>query len=337
MTDDAAITAFEDRAIAAFHSAHAIAVSSGTAALHCALVALGVGAGDEVIVPALAVPMSVAPVVYRGATPVFVDIVGGDRIDIDIDDLRRKLTGRTRALLVVHLWGHAPNMDEIRTIAADVGLPVIEDACQAHGSTWDDRLLGTLGTIGCFSMKSGKLVESGEGGFLITDDPRVADTCRAFRDHYRLSAEGRFARIGMNYRLPPSCADIAAKSLARLPRTLRDRRRTYDALRSALTHAAIAPYPTHTLETPNGYAGVFLTDRPSDLPHRLATAGIANSVGTFLFRPPYLWPAFRDVSRGAPTPRAEHFAARVLALTLPSAPTAAPYVDTVRRSIEHAI
>lgn len=144
---------------------------------------VGIGPGDEVLVPALAVIMSIVPVLYLGATPVFVDSAPG-QIDFDYADLVRKITPRTRAILPVYLWGTACMMPQLMEIAAQHGFPVVEDACQAHGSTWDGKAPGTWGKAGCFSMRDGTLIATGEGGFLLTNDRQVAAFCRAFRTHW---------------------------------------------------------------------------------------------------------------------------------------------------------
>ena len=193
-----------------FDVAAAVVVSSGTAALHTALAALGIGPGDEVLVPALSVVMSAAPIVYTGARPVFVDCIP-DGWDLDYADLEAKASHATRAVMPVHLWGRLTDRDRLRRFATKRGLHIVEDACQAQGSSIGGRAAGTLGTVGCFSLKDGKIMWSSEGGYLLTNDPDLAGRSRAFRSHWQTPPPGQppMAQLGHNYRLAEPLAVLA--------------------------------------------------------------------------------------------------------------------------------
>ena len=195
---------------------HAVAVASGTAALHAALSACGIGPGDEVLVPALTVVMTVAPVVALGATPVFVDSDPAT-LDLDYDDAARKITPRTRAVLPVHLWGRMGDPAALSGFASGHGLTIIEDAAQAAGSSRGARKAGTTGGAGCFSMKDGKILWSGEGGFLLTARHELAGHAAAFRSHWQQSPPGQApqSRLAVNSRLAAPLAAIALANLRR--------------------------------------------------------------------------------------------------------------------------
>src|SRR3989344_5151856 len=152
---------------------HAITVSSGTAALHTALLAAGIGKGDEVIVPAFTMGATWMAVMYTGAKPVFVDCEL-ETYNIDPSLIEKKITKRTRAIIPVHIYGHAADMDEINKIARKHKLLVIEDAAEALGGEYRDKKCGTLSDIACFSFYANKIVTAGEGGMIVTNNAKIA-------------------------------------------------------------------------------------------------------------------------------------------------------------------
>jgi len=179
---------------------HAIAVNSGTSALHLALLAAGVGPGDEVITVPFTFVATVAAIVYAGARPVFVDIEPRS-FTIDVSQIEKALTGRTKVILPVHLYGQAADMDAIAGIASRYGLRVIEDAAQAHGAEYKGRRVGGLGDMGCFSFYPAKnLGAYGEGGAITTNDSAYAQIIKALRDW---GQERRYHHSlkGYNYRM----------------------------------------------------------------------------------------------------------------------------------------
>ncbi|MBL7499282.1 DegT/DnrJ/EryC1/StrS family aminotransferase [Frankia sp. CNm7] len=307
--------------LAAMHGvAHAIAVSSGTAALHTALVACDIGEGDEVLLPALAVIMTVAAVVQAGARPVFVD-AGPDGEPLDLADAASKITHRTRALLPIHLGGRSGDLGAVAELAASAGLDLIEDACQAHGSRYRGRLLGTIGRAGCFSLKDGKLISSGEGGYLLTDDPDLAARAAAFQTHWQISAAGQpaLSRLGTNYRLAEPLAALARVSLAGFDKRLARRRHAANRLVDLVGDVpGLAPIPVAAGEQPNGYSALWriLLPRPRRLCRHLAEVGVINSVGTFDLRAAHLHPACRPL-HPALCPHAAHAVDSLLAVPVP--------------------
>lgn len=270
-----------------FKVPHVVAVSSGTAALHTALTAVGIGPGDDVLVPAASVVMSVAPIVYAGARPVFVDATpaGG----LDLDDAAAKCGSATQAVIPVYLWGRCGGSDALVNLmrfAADRSLRVVEDACQAHGSRVGGELAGTFGDLGCFSMKDGKILWSGEGGFIVTDDAALAATCRAYRSHWATPPAGQppLSRLGHNYRLAEPLAAIARANLARLDELASQRRDQCAALYVGVGNTpGLEALPVGVDEDWNGFSPLWRIHLPDarGFCRRLAQRGVPNSVGTF--------------------------------------------------------
>ncbi|UJW28786.1 aminotransferase class I/II-fold pyridoxal phosphate-dependent enzyme [Saccharothrix sp. AJ9571] len=273
----------------AFGVPHAVAVASGTAALHAALSACGIGPGDEVLVPALTVVMTVAPLHALGATPVFVDSDPAT-LDLDYDDAARKLTSRTRAIIPVHLWGRMGNSAALTSFASEHDLDVVEDAAQAAGTTRDGQRAGTAGTAGCFSMKDGKILWGGEGGFLLTTHHEVAEHARAFRSHWQQAPAGEapLSRLATNSRLAAPLAAIALANLRRISHLVELRqeqtRRVLHALQQTPGLATLTPAAG---EQWNGFAPLLHIDLPNPraFAEHLARQGVPNSTGSFRLVP----------------------------------------------------
>ena len=195
------VESFEHEFSEAYGVNHAVAVSNGTAALHLALIAAGVGPGDEVITVANTFIATAEAVSMVGAVPVFADVQPGSYL-MDPADVERKVTARTRALIVVHLYGEMAEMAPFQEIATRHNLRLIEDACQAHGATADGRRAGTVSDLGCLSFYPTKnLGTVGEGGMVLTADKSLASRVRSLRDHGQTSRH-RHAEPGYNYRMP---------------------------------------------------------------------------------------------------------------------------------------
>jgi dTDP-4-amino-4,6-dideoxygalactose transaminase len=222
------VAAFEREFAAYCGTTHAVGVNTGTSALHLALLAAGVGPGDEVITVGHTFVATVAAVVYTGARPVLVDI---DPISYTMDpaQLEIAITPRTKAIVPVHLYGQTADMDPILDVARRHNLVVVEDACQAHGAEYKGRRAGSLGDMGCFSFYPGKnLGAYGEGGAVTTNNPDYARTLRMYRDW---GAEKRYHHIlkGYNYRLEGIQGAILRIKLRRLEEWTEARRRCADA------------------------------------------------------------------------------------------------------------
>lgn len=205
---------------------HAIAVSSGTAALHLSLLAHNIGPGDEVIVPAYSFVATANAVELTGARPVFVDI-RQDTLCIDVAKIESAITRRTRAIIPVHSFGLPADMAGIMEIATRNSLAVIEDAACAIGATFNARPVGSFGHVGCFSFHGRKLITCGEGGAVTTDNDCVAKTIRSLRSH-GVDKEGRYVMLGYNYRMTDFQAALLIGQLRNVEGLVRKRRQMAD-------------------------------------------------------------------------------------------------------------
>ena len=230
---------------------HATTVSNGTVALHLAMVALGIGPGDEVIVPTLTYIASVNTIAYTGATPVFVDSLAATW-QMDPDDVRRKITPRTRAIMAVHLYGHPCDMDALVAIAREHGLLLIEDCAEAIGTMYHGRHVGTFGDVGTFSFFGNKTITTGEGGMVVTNDETLHSRLVRYRGQ-GLAAHREYWHdvIGFNYRMTNICAAIGVAQLERVESLIArkmavaDRYRKHFAGSLVVMHAA-APDVVHS-------------------------------------------------------------------------------------------
>lgn len=210
------VTRFEEMFADFCDARYAIATSNGTTALHIALLALGIGPGDEVIVPTLTFIATANAVTYTGAKPVFVD---SERETWNIDPalIEEAITPLTKAIVPVHLYGHPANMDPILEIADHYNLAVIEDAAEAHGARYKGRRVGCLGDLGIFSFYGNKIITTGEGGMVVTNEASLADKLRMLRDH-GMSPDKRYWHpiLGYNYRMTNVQAAIGVAQLEKI-------------------------------------------------------------------------------------------------------------------------
>ncbi len=212
----------------------ALTVSNGTVALHLAMAALGIGPGDEVIVPDLSFVATANAVLHAGATPVFADI---DPVSLCLcpASFKSKITSRTKAVIPVHLYGHPADMDAICAIADDHEIFVIEDAAEAHGAELKGRRVGSMGICGTFSFYGNKNMTTGEGGMITSNDSQFAEKCRYLRDH-AMDPSKRYwhTEPGFNYRLTNIQAALGCAQLDRLPQFLARRREIFLAYEESL-------------------------------------------------------------------------------------------------------
>jgi perosamine synthetase len=235
---------FEREFAAATDSSFALAVSNGTAALHSAYFAVGVGPGAEVLVPAYTWHATATPVLQCGAVPVFCDI-DPLTLTIDVEDLARRITPRTRAVCAVHVWGSPAEMDKIVEVARRHDLAVIEDCSHAHGARYDGRPVGSWGDVGCFSLHASKPVAAGEAGVAVTDDPVLFDRMLLLGHPGRL-ASGQAAEsfdpeivdLGVKYRPHAFAVHLGRSSLKRLDQENERRGRLWATIRDELQESS---------------------------------------------------------------------------------------------------
>lgn len=277
------VTAFEDE-FAAYHRVkHCIAVNSGTSAIHLALIALGVAAGDHVAVPAHTFVASATPACYLGAAPLLIDI-DHESFCMSPADLAAKITPQTRAVIAVHLNGMPADLDAILQVAADRGVPVVEDAAQAVGARVDDQPVGGFGAIACFSFWEDKtLTMGGEGGALVTDDDELAARIRPLRHHGHGPLSDSLSaclEVGYNYRPTAMQAALGRSQLRRLDSYLERRRANAEGLRARLVGIPGLHLPTDSERRRSGWWKfvVRLDDgarlSAEELIHRLRSRGI---------------------------------------------------------------
>lgn len=238
--------AFEEALAEYVQTPHAVTVSSGTAALHLSCLAAGIGAGDEVIVPAFTFVASAGAARYVGAEPVLCDVRSPQDFNIDPEDVARRITPRTRAVVAVHFCGYPADVSALRALCDEHGLLLIEDCAQAIGAHLDDsgRQVGTVGELGAFSFFSKKQLCVGEGGMVTTADEQLADRVRLFRSHAMTSSTWDRHRghdpaydvidIGFNYRLDEPRAALGLSRLPRLQESIAARRAIVRAYRERL-------------------------------------------------------------------------------------------------------
>ena len=232
LTTGPRVAEFERAVAAAVGAAHAVAVSSGTAALHAAAFAAGIGPGDEVIVPALTFAASANAVLYQGGIPVFAD-VRGDTLNVDPADVAARLTGRTRAIVAVDYAGQPADLDELRAVARPSGLALIEDAAHALGAEYRGRRVGALADLTAFSFHPVKHITTGEGGLVTTASGELAARLRRFRNHGLETEYGErhergdeyspMVELGYNYRLTDLQCALGLSQLTRLEQFLKRR------------------------------------------------------------------------------------------------------------------
>lgn len=219
------INEFETKFASFVGTKYAASVSNGTVALHLAMIALGIGPGDEVIVPSLTYISSVNAIVYVGATPIFIDSLQ-DTWQMDPEDLKRKISVRTKAVMAVHLYGHPCEIEEISGICKDKGIFLIEDCAEALGSKYDNRHVGTFGDISTFSFYGNKTITTGEGGMVVTNDETLFERSVHFKGQ-GLAKHRQYWHdvIGYNYRMTNICAAIGLAQLEQIDDFLSRKRR----------------------------------------------------------------------------------------------------------------
>ena len=296
-----------ERALAtACGTADAVAVSSGTAALHLAMMALGIGAGDEVIVPAYTFPATANAVELCGGKTVIVD-VDPNTFNLDVARVAAAVTSRTRAVIPVHLFGRPVPWEELQT-AVPAEVPLVEDAAGALGASYRGVPCGSLGVMGCLSFHPRKIVTTGEGGAVTTSDAELADSIRRFR-HHGIVTHGDYdiPEPGLNYRIPDILCAIGIPQVARLEELLTARERVAGWYTERLEHLVLTP--TAAAADRHGWqAYVVQLDRRDEALAALRAEGIEVQIGTYAL---HHLGAYRNQG---PFPGADRAFARALAL-----------------------
>ncbi|MEO5632909.1 DegT/DnrJ/EryC1/StrS family aminotransferase [Gaiella sp.] len=296
-------------------TADAVAVSSGTAALHLAMMALGIGPGDEVIVPAYTFPATANAVELCGGKAVIVD-VDPDTFNLDIGLVAAALTQQTRAVIPVHLFGRPVPWEELKGVVPD-DVALVEDAAGALGARYRGTLCGSLGIMGCLSFHPRKIVTTGEGGAVTTSDPELADAIRRFRHHGIVtSGDYDIPEPGLNYRMPDLLCAIGIPQVARLDELLAARERVAGWYTERLEHLVLTPRAADG-DRHGWQAYVVQLDRRDEALTALRAEGIEVQIGTYAL---HHLGAYREQG---PFPGADRAFARALALPFATAMTEA--------------
>jgi perosamine synthetase len=329
---------FEDAFAAYLGTNHAVAVCNGTAALHLALLALGIGRGDEVIVPTLTYVASANAIRYVSATPVFAES-HPVYWNLDPTKIEERITPRTRAIILVHLYGHPCDMDPIMEIAAKHNIFVIEDAAEAHGAEYRGKKVGNFGHIAAFSFFGNKIITTGEGGMLVTNDDALADLCVRLRGQ-GVSATDTYWHdiLGYNYRMTNISAAIGLAQLERVSETIRRKREIgnlYKSKLSAVEDLVLQPEAPWALSVYWMASVLVPPEKRNGLRDYLNDRGVETRP---FFYPAHAMPVYAEYNHEK-FPIAENIAAR--GINLPSGPTLADHeieyvCDLIRRFLAKA-
>lgn len=322
----AEVAAFEAEFATYLGASTCVAVSSGSSALHLGLVALGVGAGDEVVVPSYTSVATVNSVAATGASPVFADI-DAETFCLDPAAAEAAIGPRTAAVLPVHLFGQPADMDAYTRLAERHGIALVEDACHAHGAAWNRRRVGTFGTVGAFSFGRAKNMTTTDGGMVVCADEATADTVRALRNQ-GLAKRHTGEVVGLNFKMTDLAAAMGRVQLHRLPGFNRVRRMNAALMTMGLRRVETPPQPDEAWHVFQQY--VVRSIARAQLVEDLARSGIEAAA-------PYSTPVHRlpAYAQRADLPETDRAAAE--ALSLPVHPGIAGLdVRTIVRALNEA-
>ncbi len=317
------VSKFENRMAERVGRRHGIAVCNGSAALEAAIFALGIGRGDEVILPTFTIISCAAPVVRAGATPVLVDC-DRNTWNMRAEDIALRITSRTKAIMAVHIYGLPVEMDPLLKLGEEYHIPIIEDAAEMHGQTCGGRACGSFGALSTFSFYPNKPITTGEGGMILTDEGLLAEKCRSLRN--LCFGKKRFVHeeLGWNFRLSNIQAALGFAQLERLDDTVAAKRRIgllYSQLLAGVPGLELPLERTNYAENIYWVYGIVLKDEvpfdAAEVMHRLGEKGIGTRP---FFWPMHEQPVFRKMGlfQGESYPVAERIARR--GFYLPSGP-----------------
>lgn len=292
------ITQFEEEFARFCGVKHAVATNNGTTALHLALVGLGLGPGDEVIIPTVTYIATANAVRYCGATPVLVDVCA-DTMNIDATLIEAKITAKTRGIIPVHLYGHAADMDAVNEVAARHKLFVLEDAAEAHGAEINGKRVGGFGQCATFSFFGNKIATTGEGGMITTDDAELAARLRLFRGQ-GMDPQRRywFNVIGYNYRMTNIQAAIGLAQMETIGTALADRQNLaawYDKALAPLKDEILLPKQANGAKHVYWMYNIFLRDGDGDRRDAVMRAMDADAIETRpVFYPMHVLPPYKE-------------------------------------------
>ncbi|PMQ01785.1 MAG: polysaccharide biosynthesis protein [Dictyoglomus sp. NZ13-RE01] len=319
---------------------YAVAVSSGTTALHTIVRALGIGEGDEVLVPSFTFCASVNVILYERAIPVFVDIES-ETYNLDPEDLERKITKRTKAIMVVDVFGHPAEWDEILRIADKYNLKVIDDSCEALGAEYKGKKIGQFGSAGAFAFYPNKQITTGEGGIIVTDDENIAKMARSLRNQGRgeMGAWLHHERLGYNYRMDEMSAALGVSQLKRIESFLQKREKVAQMYTEKLKKFSwVRPPKVKPYVRMSWFVYVITLENGIDRDKVIEEMAKEGIPARGYFSPIHLQPYMREMFgyKGGELPVTENIAKRTLALPFHNNLTEEE-IDEVIRVLEKAV
>jgi dTDP-4-amino-4,6-dideoxygalactose transaminase len=313
---------------------HAIAVNTGTAALHSAIVAAGVQQGDEVILPSFTFVATAEAVVMAGGKPVFTDI-DPETYNISSAEIKKNITKKTKAILPVDLYGFSADIKPIREIATKHGLAVVEDAAQAHGATYNGRPAGVFADVACWSLYASKNMTTGEGGVVTTDSAEVAETLRLIRTHGE-KAKYASLMLGYNYRMSEIQAAIGLVQLEKLPAFVAKRRENAKRLTRLLAKTDRLQLPEETKDRRHSWYlyTVSLRNAAANERNKIVEELRQKDIGAEVYyaNPVHLMPYYRERFGGRKLPETEKAANQVFSLPIHPSVTEAQ-VDYIGKTL----
>lgn len=290
-----------------FGKKYALACSNGTVAIHLALLALNIKENDEIIVPPTAPVMTVLPILLAKAIPVFADTISNNNFGYDLGDLKNKITPKTKVIITVPMWGYPVEMESLIKLAQKLNIPVVEDCSQAHGTKVNNKFLGTYGLLGLWSTHDRKLIATGEGAFIVTNDfilyqkmQEIKSFGRVIRDSGKLHKyNGQFGVLfGLNYKISAIGAALGISQLKKLEQKISQRTQNANYIKNGLKNLNwIREIPIITNGTPNYYAMVLQIDKKFRSVQRLSEIlkdkMIISDTYEYNYRPLYKMPLFK--------------------------------------------
>lgn len=297
------VKVYEGKLAGLFGSKHAVAVNSGTVSLYCAMHALGIGPGDEVIMAPTAVVMSALPVALLGAKTVFADTTLEAGFGLDANSVEKYMTKNTKAVVSVPLWGYPVPMDDLSQLCKSRGVHLIEDIAQAHGTLWKEQYLGTFGSAGCMSTHERKLITTGEGGVVLTNDKDLAEKVTTLR-RYGLHSNNVGTHLGLNFKLPAVSAAIGQSQVAKLEKKIEQRNSIASILRSGLSHLDwVREIPVPIQGRANYYGMVLQVEKRIDvkkLELHLESRNVISDTWRYGYKPLWEYPLFTSGKTDCP-------------------------------------
>jgi perosamine synthetase len=320
------VAEFEQAVASYFYSPYAVASCNGTAAIHLALLALDITAGDEVIVPPTAPVMTVLPILLANAVPVFADVISDQNFGFDLSNVQQKITPKTKAIITVPMWGYPMEMSRLVVLCQKKNIALIEDCSQAHGTKMDGKYLGTFGDIGLWSAHDRKLVACGEGAFMVTESKDLSEKLQEGRAFGRVIRQtrklkkypGQFGvQFGLNYKIHALGAALGISQLKKLDKKIKIRTKNARAICAGITDL---PWLKEIEVTPGGvsnyYALVLYVDPEfasgEEISRKLLAQNIVSDTLEYTYCPLYEMPLFKKFA--AKCPNAKRLTQRIITI-----------------------